>query len=280
MTMGLRKTTHEQNEQTTQGDKMTSTTVESSEKQTSSRTGKRTRVQRLTRVAGILYLAIFIIYPLSTMVRSTLVVPGDAAATAQNITESEGLFRLGMAGEASIFLIEIALAAVLYVLLRPVSRGVSLGAALARVSEGVVMAAGNLTTSIFTLVAVGGAGYMAVFDTEQQNALALFFQDANDYIVLVWGLFFGLSLALTGWLVYRSGFIPKIPGVLLGLAGLGYLAQSFGVMIAPDLAGIMETVVIVLAVPGELVFALWLLIKGVDEDKWQARARQAALSQL
>lgn len=258
---------------------MSANDTQPSESRTQSKTTKE-RLKRLTRTAGVLYLAIFIVYPLSTMVRSMLVVPGDAAATAQNITESETLFRLGMAGEATIFLIEIALAAVLYVLFRPVSRSLSLGASLARVSEGVVMAAGNLLTSILTLVAVGGAGYLAVFDSEQQNALALLFQDANDYVVLVWGLFFALSLVLTGWLVYRSEFIPKIPGVLLFLAGIGYFAQSFGVLVAPDLAGPLEIVVYVLAVPGELVFALWLLIKGVDVEKWQARARQAELSQL
>lgn len=238
------------------------------------------RLKRLTRIAGVLYLAIFIVYPLSTMVRSMLVVPGDAAATAQNISESEALFRWGMAGEASIFLIEVVLAAILYVLFRPVSRSMSLGASLARVSEGVVMAAGNLFTSILTLIAVGGAGYLAVFSDEQRDALALFFQDANDYVVLVWGLFFALSLVLTGALVYRSGFVPRIPGVLLFLAGVGYFVQSFGVIVAPDLAGALETVVLVLAIPGELVFALWLLIKGVDVNKWQARAQEAELSQV
>lgn len=238
------------------------------------------RLKRLTRLAGILYLAIFIIYPLATMARSLLVVPGDAATTAQNIAESETLFRWGMAGEATIFLIEIGLAAVLYVLFRPVSRSISLAGSLARVAEGVVMAAGNLFTSILTLVAVGGAGYLAVFDQGQRDALALFFQEANDYVVLTWGFFFALSLMLTGWLVYRSGFFPRIPGVLLALAGSGYLAQSYGTIVAPGLTDVLSTVVLVLAVPGELVFALWLLIKGVDEDKWRAAAVQAGRSQL
>lgn len=238
------------------------------------------RLKKLTRLAGVLYLAIFLIYPLSTAARSMLVVPGDAAATAQNIADSEALFRWGMAGEATIFLIEIVLAAVLYVLLRPVSRSMSLGASLARVAEGVVMAAGNLFTAILTLVAVGGAGYLAVFSTEQREALALFFQEANDYVVLTWGFFFALSLVLTGWLVYRSGFFPKIPGVLLVLAGIGYFAQSYGTFVAPGLTDVLETVVLVLAIPGELVFALWLLIKGVDEEKWQAAAVEAEHSQL
>lgn len=142
------------------------------------------------------------------------------------------------------------------------------------------MAAGNLFTSILTLVAIGGAGYMAVFSAEQQDALALFFQDANNYVVLTWGFFFALSLVLTGWLVYRSGFLPKILGVLLLLAGVGYFAQSYGTIVAPGLTDVLETVVLVLAIPGELVFALWLIIKGVDEDKWQTRAFQAQRSHL
>lgn len=253
---------------------MTTETIEScNTKPDASTLGSR--LKRLTRAAGVLYLAIFIIYPLAASVRSMLVVPGDAAATAQNIAESETLFRWGMAGEATIFLIEVALAAVLYVLLRPVSRSMSLAASLARVAEGVVMAAGNLFTSILTLVAVGGAGYLAVFETGQQDALALFFQEANDYVVLTWGFLFALSLVLTGWLVYRSGFFPKIPGVLLALSGIGYFAQSYGTIVAPGLTDVLSTVVVVLAVPGELVFALWLLIKGVDEDKWRAAVRRA-----
>lgn len=253
---------------------MTASTIERTETRTEAKM-TRGRLKRLARTAGFLYLAIFVIYPLSTMVRSMLVVPGDAAATAQNVSASESLFRWGMAGEATIFVIEIVLAAVLYALLRPVSRTLSLGASLARAAEGVVMAAGNLFTSILTLVAVGGAGYLAAFSPEQRDALALFFQDANDYVVLTWGFFFALSLVLTGWLVYRSGFFPKIPGVLLVLAGVGYFAQSYGTIVAPGATDLLMNVVLVLAIPGELVFALWLIMKGVDEDKWYQRAREA-----
>ena len=235
-------------------------------------------IKKTARIAGILYLAIFIIYPLATSVRSTLVVPGDSAATVQNIAANQTLFRWGMAGESVIFLIEILMAGYLYVLLRPVSRSVSFGSALARASEGVVMAATNLFTSILTLVVVGGAGYLSVFEQEQQEALALLFQDANNYVILIWGLFFALHLVLLGWLVYKSGFFPKIPGILLALAGIGYFAQSFGVMVAPNLSDTLETVVVVLAIPGELVFALWLLIKGVDETKWHECALEASKS--
>lgn len=242
--------------------------------------GDRRRLRRLTTAAGVLYLAIFVLYPLSTMVRAVLVVPGDAAATAANIRGSEALFRWGMAGEATVFLVEIALAAVLYTLLRPVSRTLSLAASLARVSEAVVMAAGNLVTSILALVALGGAGYLAAFEPGQVDALALLFQEANGYIVLVWGFFFALSLILTGWLVYRSGFLPRLPGALLVVAGAGYLAQSCGTIVAPGLTEVWAALVVVLAVPGELAFALWLLVKGVDQDAWAAAALRAQRSHL
>jgi hypothetical protein len=241
----------------------------------SSTASQRARLRRLTRVAGVLYLAIFLIYPLATFVRSSLVVPGDAAATADNIRAQETLFRWGLAGEATIVLVEVALAGVLYTLLRPVSRSVSLAAALARVAEAVVMAAGCLVTGVFTMIAVSDNGYLAAFDADQRDALALFFQEANEHIVLIWGFFFALALLLTGWLVHRSGFLPRITGILLALAGVGYLAQSFGTFLAPGLADTWELVVLVLAVPGELVFAVWLLVKGIDNDRWTAAAARA-----
>ncbi len=187
---------------------------------------ERPPLRRLTKLAGSLYLAIFVVYPMSTLVRSSLVVPGDAAATADNIRAQETLFRWGMAGEATIVLVEIVLAAVLYALLRPVSRPMSLAASLARVAEAVVMAAGCLVTSVVTLLVVSNPGYLAAFEADQRDGLALLFQEANDDIVLVWGFFFALSLVLTGWLVHRSGFLPRLPGILLALAGVGHFVQS------------------------------------------------------
>ncbi len=151
----------------------------------------------------------------------------------------------------------------------------SLAASLARVAEAVVMAAGCLVTSVFTLLVVSDPGYLAAFTADQRDALALFFQEANNDIVLVWGFFFALSLLLTGWLVYRSGFLPRLAGILLALAGIGYFVQSFGTFLAPGLTDTWALVVLVLAIPGELVFALWLLIKGVDEDAWTAAASRA-----
>lgn len=235
-------------------------------------TPKGIPIKRTARIAGLLYLAIFVVAPFAFLVgRSTIVVGGDAVSTAENLVTNEGLFRWGMVAESAVFIIEIVLAAILYVILRPVSRSISLAAAFARVSEAVVQAV-NLLTSILALLVVGGAGYLAAFEPEQLDALVLLFLDANEFVILVWGLLFALHLLLLGYLVYRSGFFPRILGVLLVLAAIGYFAESYGNILAPELGGVLATVVVVLAVPGELAFALWLVIKGVDEDKWRARA--------
>lgn len=173
------------------------------------------------------------------------------------------MFRLGMAAESVVFLVEIVLAALLYVLLRPVSASLALAAGLARVAEAVVQAV-NLLTSALVLALVSGAGYLAVLAPEQRDALMMLFLDANASLVLVWGMFFGLHLLLLGYLVYRSGFWPRVIGVLLLLGSLGYLLQSFGHILTPQYDGVLSVAVIVLAVPGELVFTIWLLWKGIN----------------
>lgn len=232
-------------------------------------------ISKMARFAGLLYIAIFVLWPLSTLVgESTIVAGGDAAATAENLVANETLFRWSMAGQSIVILIELVLAAVLYVIFRPVSRPVSLAAAFARMSEGVAMTL-KLLTSILALFVVGGTGALAAFDREQLDALGMLFLDANGFMDLVWGLFFALHLVLLGWLVYKSGFFPKILGVLLLLAGGGYFAETFGLFVNPDLDGALETLVIVLAVPGELAFALWLVIKRIDEKKWREQAIDA-----
>lgn len=228
--------------------------------------------KRLARTAGLLYLVIFVMAPFAFLLaKESLIVAGDATATAANIVESESMFRLGMTAEAAIFLVEIVLTAVLYVLFRPVSRPVSLAAAFARLGEAVVQGV-NLLTSVLVLTVVGGAGYLTVVGADQLDAWALLFLEANEFMVLVWGLFFGLHLLLLGWLVYRSGFLPRVIGALLGLASLGYLAEGFGTILSPGSADVLATIVIVVALPGELALTFWLLAKGVDERAWRARA--------
>ena len=235
---------------------------------------KTNAIKRTARVSGVLYLIIFVVAPFPFLLGgASLVVPGDAAATAANLSASGPVFRFGMVAETIVFLVEIVLAALLYVLLRPVSRPLSLAAAFSRVGEAVVQAV-NLLTSSLVLLLLGGAGYLAVFDADQLNALSMLFLDANAFVVLVWGLFFGFHLLLLGYLVFKSGFWPRVLGILLFVAGVGYLAQSFGHMLLPRYDEILSVAVIVLAVPGELAFSIWLLAKGVNVERWE-RAWQA-----
>jgi hypothetical protein len=217
------------------------------------------------RVAGVLYLIIFIVYPLSSFIgKAGIVVPGDAAVTVANIAASEGLFRLGIAGEVVIFLIEIIMAGILYELLKPANPAMSLAMAFSRVAEAIIQAV-NLLPSILALILVSGVGYLTVFEVEQLQALVLLFLGGFDYLILVWGFPFGLHLLLLGYLVYKSDLFPRILGILLVLGGIGYLLQSFGAFLTPQLDQLLETVVLILAIPGELAFTLYLLIKGVKK---------------
>lgn len=226
--------------------------------------------KKIARFAGVLYLIIFIASPLAFIVgKGGLLVPGDATATAENIMTSESLFRIGIASETVVFLVEIIMAAIFYVLLKPVSPMLSLAAAFSRLAEAVVQAV-NLLPSILVFLLVSGSGYLTVFEPEQRDALVMLSLNLYDYMTLVWGFFFGLHLLLLGYLVYKSAYFPPILGVLLALASLGYILQSYGAFLVPQYDAILDTVVLVLAVPGELAFTLWLLIKGVKEQQTTA----------
>ena len=228
------------------------------------------------RIVGVLYLVIFFLGPFAFfMGRTSVVVPGDPAATVGNLMVSESMFRLGMVAETLIILIEIVVSAILYVLLRPVSRPLSLASALARFAQAILQAV-NLFTAVPALLLLGGAGYLAAFELDQLNALVLLFMDVNAFVIIIWGVLFGFHLLLLGYLVYRSGFWPRLLGILLIVGGIGYLLQSYGHLLAPQFDDILETVVIVLSVPGELAFTVWLLWKGVDVEKWEERASASA----
>ncbi|MDJ0768161.1 MAG: DUF4386 domain-containing protein [Ilumatobacter sp.] len=232
-------------------------------------------VKRKARLAGLLYLAIFIIAPFAFfVVPGRIVVDDDVAATAANIVESEGLFRAGMVAETIIIAIELVLAGLLYALLRPVSRPLSLAAAFARVGEAIVQAVNLFTSGVVLLIATG-TGYLAVFEPDQRDALTSLFVDVNQFGVVIWGLLFGFHLALLGYLIHRSGFWPRVIGALIMVASVGYLAQSYAHIVAPEHDAFFETFVVALAAPGELAFTIWLLWKGIDVRRWYRRSSQS-----
>lgn len=236
----------------------------------------KTSPRTYARIVGGLYLVIFFLGPLAFFLgRTSVVVPGDPAATIDNLMASEAMFRLGMVAETLIVLIEIVVSAILYVLLRPVSRPLSLASALARFAQSVLQAV-NLLTAVPALLLLGSAGYLAAFEPDQLNAFVLLFMDINAFVIIIWGLIFGFHLLLLGYLVYQSGFWPRILGILLVLGSLGYLAQSYGYLLTPQYNDLLATIVVMLSVPGELAFTVWLLWKGVNVEQWEERALASA----
>lgn len=224
-------------------------------------------IKRTARAVGLLYLVIFIAAPFAFFfVRSSIIVPGDAAATASNLMASESLFRIGIVSDSVVFLSEIVLVVLLYVLFRPVSKALTLVAVFSRLAMAVMQGA-NLVNNSIALQLVSGADYLAVFEPDQLHALVLLFLNAYENVALVWGTFFGLHLLVLGYLLFKSGCFPRVLGVLLVFASFGYLIDSYGHFLLPQYEEIFASVVLVLSIPGELLFTLWLLLKGVNVEQ-------------
>ena len=236
------------------------------------RAGAGTSPLVYARIAGILAILLVLLGPFSQLyVPSTLIVPGDATATADNIRASESLFRLAIISDLFIFFDEIVLTVLLYVLLRPVNRMLSLVAAFARLSMAIIQGI-NLLPSFIVLLLLSGASYLRVFEPDQLDSLELLFLNAREHGVYVWQAVFVLHLFVLGYLVFKSGYFPRILGLLLILGALGYLIDSFGNILFPNYEEIFGVVVAVGSIIGELPFFLWLLIKGVNVQKWHERA--------
>lgn len=224
-------------------------------------------MNRMARTAGALYIALFILGPFVFLFgKAAALVPGDPAASAANVLAMGTEYRVGMLIEVAIILIEIVLAAIFYVIFRPVNQALSLAAAFARFGEALVQGV-NVLVSGSVLLVLGADKALAAFTPSQLEALGHLLLGANAFGVLVWGIFFGFHLLLLGHLVRASGFLPRWMGALLMVAGVGYLVQSCGMILWPDAKATLDVLVVVMAVPGELAFAFWLLFKGVQGGK-------------
>lgn len=233
---------------------------------------KEMNPNKAARIAGFLFLFMTVAAGFSLMyVPSSLIVPGDATATANNIMASESLFRSGIVGQLLILFADLGVAILLYVLLKPVSKTLSLVAAVSRLIM-TAMRGINLVNHFIVLLLLSGAGYLAVFETDQLNALAVLFLNAFDDGFLIDLVFFGLHLLVLGYLIFKSGYLPRILGVLVIIAGFGYLLDSFAKFLFPNLG--LE--ISLLTGWGELLLALWLLIKGVNIEQWKKHALDPA----
>jgi hypothetical protein len=223
--------------------------------------------KKTARIAGLLYL-IIIVAGISAefFVRQSLIVTTDPAATAANVSGAESLFRMGIAGDLVMIIADIGLALAFFVLLRPVSTAIALLAAFFRLVQASVLGL-NLLNLFIALQYLTGAAYLSAFTVEQQNAQGLLFLRAHSMGYTLAMIFFGVQCLVLGYLVYRSGYFPKVLGALMLIAGTGYLTDSFASILLPNYATYEAMLLIIGFVPafvGELAMCLYLLVKGVN----------------
>ncbi|MGO9127600.1 MAG: DUF4386 domain-containing protein [Terriglobales bacterium] len=226
------------------------------------------------RIAGVLYLIITIAAPFAEVfVRGRLVVDGDAAATAANILAHQPLYRLAGAADLIAFTCDAAVALLFYELLKPVSRSLSLFAACFRLLH-VAIVAVNTLNHFAALVLLGGEHFLTAFKTDQLQALALLSLSLHGTGYNIGLVFFGFHCMLIGYLISRSAFLPRILGGLIAIAGLCYLTNSVANFLSPSFAAHLFPYILL---PGlaEPLLALWLLVRGVNVQRWKQQADAA-----
>ena len=228
-------------------------------------------VQNKARFAGLLYLltaipnVFYLIY-----VPSVLIVPGDATATAGRIMASESLFRMGIVSElagATIFIFVV-------LALQDLLKGVNKKYASLMVTFFVIsvpISCVNVLNQIAVLRLLRGDSFLSVFDQRQLDALVMVFLNLHGYGTIVAQIFWGLWLFPFGVLVFKSGVLPRILGVLLIIGCFGYIAASVTVLLFPASGHMVHELLIAPGGVAELSILLWLLIKGI-----QARPQAAA----
>lgn len=219
------------------------------------------------RLAGALFLVSIVARIVADgIVRDRLVRSGDAAATAANLRANADLVILGFSADIIAFAAYVAVAALLYDLLRPASRTLSLVALL----FAVVSATTHAVSASFQLGAmfvVDAPAYLTVFTTEQLSALALLLFRLRSIVFHTPGLFFlGLWCLLVGWVAFRSGLMARTVGLLMCAAGLAYLPY-----LVPSLPKYVMPYHLIPAGVGQIAFALWLLVFGMKVKSWDER---------
>lgn len=227
--------------------------------------------QKTARVAACVFLGIFFL-GMSTelFIRPGMIAPGDAVTTVKNIAASGALFRLSLVSDLLRQGLLMALPLILYKLLKPVDKTIaSLMVIFALVGVSISML--NEINHLAVLLLSSNAGYLTVFKADQLNALTMLFLELRNYgtyipqILSCWVL-------LLGCLVFKSGFLPRILGIILMLGGVCYTVSAVLFFLLPHFDA---TVFGLFAFIGEVLFYAWLLFKGVNAEGWKKQALEA-----
>jgi hypothetical protein len=229
----------------------------------------KSTINRTARIGGILYLVIILAGMFSVIfVRDKLIVSADAAATAQNIIAHELMWRMGIAADLLMHVCDIPVMLVVFILLRPVNKNIALLALLFNMIQTAVLAANKLNL-IAALSPLGSAEYLKTLQPNQLYAQAYLSIKLHDIGFGVGLIFFGCTCLVNGYLIYRSGYLPKVIGIMLQIAGLCYLTNRFSLILAPAFANLLFPATMIPCFIAELAFCFWLIIKGVNVPEWE-----------
>lgn len=220
--------------------------------------------KKTARIAGIFYLLFLVFGGFSQIVRSNL-VSSDATTTVNNILSFEMLFRISIAADLIGSTVYVFLVLFLYRLLKQVNKNIA-GLMVVIVLAGIPVAMLNQLNQFAPILLLSGAGYLKGFSADQLKALALFFLDLGKYGVYIADIFWGLWLFPFGYLVFKSGFMPRIIGVLLMMGCFGFLIEFLVLFLFPTYQVITYPGLAV-ATTAELSAISWLLIRGVSASK-------------
>ena len=229
--------------------------------------------QTYARIGGVLYLIIIAAGGFAEgILRSRLIVPGDAAGTAKNIMGSEWMWRIAFAGDLAIYACAVPLVLIIYVLLSPVNRHLALLAVFFNLVN-ISIDGLNALSQFAPLLILGGVDYLKSFNPDQLKALALLFITLHTYGFGISLTIFSFVLLLEGYLIFNSDYFPKTLGVLVAIAAICYLTNSLALFLAPAFHAKIFPVILIPSFIGELSLCLWLLVMGVDIPKWEEKAK-------
>lgn len=229
-----------------------------------------TSPNRTARIAGFLYLLLVPLGFFGTMYIPSITVPGNALVTVNNIMAHTVLFRLSILSALITPIVTVLVALFLYKLLKPVNKNQAVLMVIFALAAAPIAMLNELN-HFAVLLLLNGSDYLKTFSVEQLHSQVMFFLDLSHYGASITAIFWGLWLFPMGYLVFKSDFLPRIIGILLIIAGFGYVIDSIALFLLPDLNIDFTQFTFI----GELLFLLWLLFKGVDVEQWEKRALES-----
>ena len=229
------------------------------------------------RIGGIAYLIIIVAGFLGEMfVRNSIVVSGDAAATARNLAASPTLWRLGIAGDLLMHVCDIIVLLTYFVIFWPVNRKLIVFAIMLNLIQTAVLVANKLNL-LMPLFLTSNDEYLTPFSLQQLHTLSYLFIKAHSYGFGIGLIFFGCALLVYGYLIRKSVFLPGALGIGLQIAGVCYLVNSFALILAPKIAQLLFPAILLPPLIAELSLCLWLIFKGVDVAIWKEKAAVSSI---